>query len=636
MNSGLFISDELLTLVTSGKDGNLQFNGFDGDAEILLFFLFDKAKNPPIELNRDAKSLYYPGNPDILGDILKFTEAKNDSDKIYGLEFNSFEILIKLIHKLLSDHKNLIKGEEGNSAISNFLIVIPPYLDKELQNNLINAIPDEIKPVKLIEYSIPYLHSLLIENKLPDKGNVLYVEMTFSDIYFQLLTISPSKNGQTIKVKKEDKITNTQLVYDTIQMVSEELVDLAFDEFGFAANKDKLNKEKEILRLIPDAQDIISELNNVDDWNSIEVDVELSDGSSGAVILAKDKLQSKFAKIVEDEGLDSKLNQLLKKYKPKNIVLVGENSNNRFLLDFFKSCQECGKIKHQHDYYKKICNTVFENIDDTREQNASKDDAIELVDAKDTSVEVIEDKVIPAEVYEVEHFVEKKTIRKKKRLLVKILIPILIIIAGFLIYKFAPILSYKVNPKNIEFSSKAGDIQLLKISSFGEWQIYDVPEWLKMEILESSGTEEILVWTTDENKSNQSKTAKINVTFGNNISKSVEIVQMGVVDETGKTSLESDTTKSTEDNIISGNWNFDDLNVYIEKLRGSSEKIDFSILFNNIDPNCEVYYYINGEKISVEDITTFINKIKFGGTEKLVPNSLKYNSQGKLIEFGQE
>ncbi len=108
------------------------------------------------------------------------------------------------------------------------------------------------------------------------------------------------------------------------------------------------------------------------------------------------------------------------------------------------------------------------------------------------------------------------------------------------------------------------------------------------------------------------------------------------MDGIGKTTSVNDSISSPDENIETGNWSFNDLNKYIEGIRGSSENIDFSSLFNDIDPNCEVYYYINGEKISVEDITTFLNKIKFGGSEKVVPNSLKYNSQGKLIEFGQE
>ena len=115
-----------------------------------------------------------------------------------------------------------------------------------------------------------------------------------------------------------------------------------------------------------------------------------------------------------------------------------------------------------------------------------------------------------------------------------------------------------------------------------------------------------------------------------------EIVQHGVNKEIGKTPIENDSVSSFNEDTKTGNWSFNDLNKYIEEIRGSPEKIDFISLFNNIDPNCEVYYYINGDKISSEDITTFINKVKFGGTERLVPNSLKYNPQGKLIEFGQE
>jgi len=636
MNSGLFISDEIITLVTTSKNGGIKFNGFDGDTEIPLFFLFDKDKNPPIELSRDAKSLYYPGNPEILGDILKYTDTKNDSLEIYGQEFVSIEILNKLILKLLSDHKGELNKNGGSPDDSNFLLIVPPYINEDLQNNLIQTIPEEFKPVKIINYSIPYIHSLLVEKKLPPKGNVLYIEMGYSDIYFQLLSTTFVKNNHEITVKKEDRNSDTKLVFRTIQMIAEEIVDLAFHEFGFAANNEILIKENEIQHLIPDAQDIISELNNVDDWNSIEVEIELSDGTSGSVVIVRDKLRKKFAEIVESEGLESKIDQLLKKLKPKNIVLVGESLNNRFLLDFFNTYQECGKIVCQADYYQKICNIIFENIGDVEEKATLKNEALELVDPKHSTVEVVKDKIIPAEVYEVEPFVEKKTIRKKKGVLIKILIPVLIVIAAFLIYKFAPILSYKVNPENITFSSKAGDIQLLKISSSGEWQINDVPEWLKLEILTASGTEEILVWTADENSTNDKKTATIHVLFGYNISKSIEIVQLGANNEIEKTIIENDSISSIKKHTETGNWNFNDLNRYIEGIRGSSDKVDFSEVFKNIDPNCEVYYYINGDKISSEDITTFINKVKFGGTEKLVPNSLKYNPQGKLIEFGQE
>ena len=87
----------------------------------------------------------------------------------------------------------------------------------------------------------------------------------------------------------------------------------------------------------------------------------------------------------------------------------------------------------------------------------------------------------------------------------------------------------------------------------------------------------------------------------------------------------------------SDKWTFDDLSSYIEEIRGTSETINFDELFKHIDPDCEVYYYINGEKMSSsEDITTFINRIKFGAADKIVVNSIKYNSQGKIIEFCQE
>lgn len=636
MNSGFFINDELLTLVTTKQPGKLQFNGFNKDIEVPLFFLFNKDQDPPIELNEEAKSLYYPGNPDVLGDILRFTDKKNDSLKIYGKEFNSIEILNKLMLKLLSDHHDLLPENENGSVSSNFLLVVPPYISKDLRNNLINSIPEELKPVQVINYSIPYIHSLLAEDKLPEKGNVLYVEISYSDIFFQLLSTSIVKDKPAIKVKKEDRISDTKLIFRTIQMIAEEIIELAFHKYGFASNNENLNTENEIQHLIPYAQDIFAELNTIEDWNSIEFDIELSDGTNGSVVLLKNKLQKKFAAILESEGLESKINQFLKKHKPANIVLVGENSNNWFLLDYFNSCQECKKIKHQEDYYQQVCHTVFDSIESVEKEAIPENETMELIVQEDTQVEVVEQQIIPAQIHKSDPPPRNKKAKKGKSLLLKILIPVLILIVAFLAYKYGAIISYKVNPKNIEFSSKAGEIQLLKISSFGEWQISEIPEWLKMEKVTSSGTEEILVWTADENKTNSTKKANIKVMFGNNISKSVEIIQLGEDEGIGKTSTENDTVSSFNESIETGNWSFNDLNSYIEGIRGSSDNIDFNSLFNDIDPNCEVYYYINGEKISSEDVTTFLNKIKFGGSEKLVPNSLKYNSQGKLIEFGQE
>ncbi len=527
MNSGLFINDELLTLVTTNKNGKLQFNGFNGDTEVYLFFLFNKDQNPPIELNKEARSFYYPGNPDVLGDILKFTDKKNDSFKIYGKEFNSIEILNKLMLKLLSEHNDLLSEKESSSTSSNFLLVVPPYISKDLRNNLINSIPEVLKPVKVINYSIPYIHSLLAEDKLPEKGNVLYVEISFSDIYFQLLSTSIVKDKFEIKIKKEDSISDSGLVFNTIQMLAEEIVELAFHEYGFAADNENLNKETEIQHLIPYAQDILAELNSVTDWNSIEFDIELSDGSNGSVVLLKNKLQKKFSAIVESEGLERKVNHLLKKYKPTDIVLVGVNSNNWFLLDLFNTYQECRKIKYQEDFFQKVCHTVFDSIETVEEETIPENEALELVVQDDTLAEVVEQQIIPAKFHEIEPFAENKKAKKRKSLLVKILIPVLILIMVFLVYKYGPILSYKVNPQSIEFSSKAGEIQLLKISSFGEWQINDVPEWLKMDKISASGTEEVLVWTTDENKTNTAKTANIQVFFGNNISKTIEMVQLG-------------------------------------------------------------------------------------------------------------
>jgi len=631
MNSGLFINNELLTLITTSKKGNLQFSGLNGDSEVFLYFLFDKTQNPPVKLNQEKRCLYYSGHPEILGNILKVADSKNARIKFNGKKINSFDLLTHFIHQLLSDNKNLVFEKDGSTDGSPFFILTPPYLSEKFKNNLIKSVQQKIKPVTIINYMFPLINGLLDKNKLPAQGNVLYIEMGFSDIYFQLLNASFENKGYDIKIEGEDKITDSKLYIKTIQLVAEELVELAFHEYGFAGNNEKLNRENEIQHLIPDAQDILTELNTIEDWNSVELDIELSDGSAGTVLIHKEKLNEKFIKIIEDEGLKGKMNQLIKKYEPDSIVLNGEFLNNPLLLNFLNSYQVSTIIKHQKDNHIKICQTVFESLDKVDEEIRSSEKALEVIKA-----ESAEQQVIPAEVIEVEPYIESQKIRKRKGVLIKILIPVLIVIAAFLIYKYIPILSYRVSPENIEFGPKAGEIQLLKINSFGEWQVTEIPEWLKLEIATASGTEEFLVWTADENKSNNSKTATMRVMFGNNISKSIEIVQHGINKKITKTGMENDTISSNKKYAETGNWNFNDLNKYIEGIRGSSDKIVFSEVFKNIDPNCEVYYYINGDKISAEDITTFLNKIKFGGREKLVPNSLKYNSQGKLIEFGQE
>lgn len=631
MKYGIFINNDLITFISSKNSGKLKFRGLLENDKVYLYFIYNKTLYPPIELNSEARFLYFPGNPDILGDTIKFIDNTNEKCKIFDKKFNRFDILNNIIQKILSENIDHLPEKNRDPDVSPFFLIVPSYLSEIFKNNLVKSVQQKIKPVTIINYVFPLINGLLDENKLPAQGNVLYIEMGFSDIYFQLLNTSSENKGYDIKIEAEDKITDSKLYIKTIQLVAKELVELAFHEYGFAGNNEKLNRENEIQHLIPYAQDILTELNTIEDWNSIELDVELSDGSAGSVLIHKEKLNEKFIKIIEDEGLKGKMNQLIKKYEPDSIVLNGEFLNNPLLLNFLKSYQVSTIIKHQKDNYIKICQTVFESLDKVDEEIKSSEKALKVIKA-----ESAEQQVIPAEVIEVEPYIESQKIRKRKGVLIKILIPVLIVIAAFLIYKYIPILSYKVSPDNIEFGPKAGEIQLLKINSFGEWQINDVPGWLKLEKMTATGTEEILVWTADENKSNSSKTATINVIFGNNISKSVEIVQHGVNKEIGITPVENDSVASFNEDGETGNWSFNDLNKYIEGIRGSSDKIDFSSLFKNIDPNCEVYYYINEEKYSVEDITTFMNKIKFGGTEKLVPNSLKYNSQGKLIEFGQE
>ena len=236
---------------------------------------------------------------------------------------------------------------------------------------------------------------------------------------------------------------------------------------------------------------------------------------------------------------------------------------------------------------------------------------------------------------------DKKTKKPKnlKRIVLSILIPFIIIVAGYFIYKLFLFNPDKLETESVEFGKVEsiivsppekvllevndtsvtlipviGENRTIKVNTNTDWEILQIPSWLKVEPPSGSATDSVVVFIIDnENIGQQSQELLFRAKNNPEISKAVEVI----------------ITKSEK-------WTFDKLSAYIEEIRGISDAIDFDGLFKHVDPGCEVYYYIKGEKYSSEDITTFVNKIKFGAIDKIVPNSLKYNSKGKIIEFGQE
>jgi serine/threonine protein kinase len=164
---------------------------------------------------------------------------------------------------------------------------------------------------------------------------------------------------------------------------------------------------------------------------------------------------------------------------------------------------------------------------------------------------------------------------------------------------------------SFDITSKKND--KIKVSSNTDWKFGEIPAFLKINPTSGrSGNTEVNIAIQSDNVN--STTINILASKTNNVINSLTI-----------------------DFSNQKRWSYDDLNNYLNKIRNSSGSINFDELFTNIDPKCQVYFYFNDKKMtSAEDIKTFINKIKFGSREKVVENSIIYNSEGLITEFCQE
>jgi serine/threonine protein kinase len=173
------------------------------------------------------------------------------------------------------------------------------------------------------------------------------------------------------------------------------------------------------------------------------------------------------------------------------------------------------------------------------------------------------------------------------------------------------------------------DKELLKsekiiISSNTTWKFGKIPSFLKMEPVSGpAGKTEVNIFLEGETTEESKVIVNVYAAKSNSVINSITI-------EFNEPDVETPTVNQVT-------WNYEDLKNYINKIRNTSAPVNFNELFTRIDPKCRVYYYINGKKITnSDDIKTFINKIKLGGQEKAVENSIVYNSEGKITEFCQE
>lgn len=260
MESGLFINNDLLALGISDKNGNISFANYLGDKKVFLYFLYNKAKNPPLELNYEARTLYYPGNTEILGDYLEFIDSEEENAKIFNKEYSRFEILNSIIGKLFSENSNLLTDNNPETGTSPFYLILPPHVGHIAKGKILNTLQESRKIIRTTDSLNPYIYYLLNEGKVPATGTLLFFEMNFSDIYFYLIKTSKQNNKFKIEIEEEDLILDSKIVFEIIRMISTYLVEETAKKYSTSAlNPDK--KEYEIVYIMPDAQDILLELN---------------------------------------------------------------------------------------------------------------------------------------------------------------------------------------------------------------------------------------------------------------------------------------------------------------------------------------------------------------------------------------
>ncbi|MEZ5197667.1 MAG: protein kinase [Bacteroidales bacterium] len=171
-----------------------------------------------------------------------------------------------------------------------------------------------------------------------------------------------------------------------------------------------------------------------------------------------------------------------------------------------------------------------------------------------------------------------------------------------------------IDPQAVSLSGAEGDTKNFTIESNVAWEVTGIPEWLDVKPTKGNTGETVTLSISNESLAREKVTLKIEARKEPELNKELVI---NIVANTPK-------------------WTFEELNTFVEKINGSSEIVNFDELYEFVDKSCNVYFLINNEKMSPENIETFINRVKFGTTDKVVKGSIKYNEQGKIIEFCQE
>lgn len=358
MKAGLLITNDFLTITRQEENGDLNYAAYNGDKEVFLYFQYDEGQNPPVVLDKEAREVYFPGNEEVLGDFLKFLDSENDTYEKSNLSFKNEDVLNSILDDITNQNSDVFSASARNE-IDPFYLILPPYIGEIAKRKVIHGFQQRVNNGRIADQLYPYVFHLLNEGKIPASGNVLYVEMCFSDFYFYSLHISTDKGKQKIEIVKEEKIIDTDLLYQFLRVISEELVGLVVSNYSSSENYTKEQLEEEIIYNLSDAQDIMIGLSEIDEWSEIEIEAELSDGTGGPVKLKKDNIQKRFINVVEKCRLKATVDSLIKEFNPSAMVFVGENFNNWGVSEFFQSYKDRVVIAHDRNYYEHIFNLVF-------------------------------------------------------------------------------------------------------------------------------------------------------------------------------------------------------------------------------------------------------------------------------------
>ena len=357
MKAGLFVTNDFLTFAYQEEVSSLKFIEFEEEDKVFLYFEYDKDQSPPIVIDEEARDLYFPGNEEILGDFLKFLDSENDTYEKSNVSFKSSDILDYVFDRVAEQNPDFFSKKNKYDP---FYLIFPAYIGEVAKKKIIHSFQKRFEDGRIADQYFPYVSHLLKNNQIPKSGNILFVEMSYSDFYIYSIQTSIEKEKPKIEILYQESILDTDLLYHFLEAISEEIVQLVVENYSENTALTKEQLENEILFNLPDAQDILIGLSEIGEWSEIEIEAELSDGTGGQVKLKKEHIDKRLIKVIEENGLKSKFDSLIKKFEPSAFVLIGRNFQNYGIRRLLREYETKVSIIHEDNYHENIFKEVFD------------------------------------------------------------------------------------------------------------------------------------------------------------------------------------------------------------------------------------------------------------------------------------